>query len=205
GCSPGPPPLRAEGDLSMALIQTQHLHLAYDRRDIVRDLSLALPEGRITIVVGANGCGKSTLLRGMSRLLAPRSGTVVLDGSDIHTLRGKELARRLRLLPQTPIAPDGVSVRELVSRGRFPHQGLFQQTEARRLDAPTTYRDVTHQLEVLDVVRDLNRHRGSTIGIVLHDLNLAARYADHLVAVRDGEIYAEGAPAAVITERMVHE
>ena len=235
----------------MALSQTQHLHLAYDRRDIVRDLSLALPEGRITIVVGANGCGKSTLLRGMSRLLAPRSGTVVLDGSDIHTLRGKELARRLGLLPQTPIAPDGVSVRELVSRGRFPHQGLFQQwtaadeeavsdalaatrtdelahrpleelsggqrqrvwiamalaqqTEVLLLDEPTTYLDVTHQLEVLDVVRDLNRHRGTTIGIVLHDLNLAARYADHLVAVRDGEIYAEGAPAAVITERMVHE
>src|SRR5690625_6497532 len=102
----------------MALIQTQHLHLAYDRRDLFRSLSLALPEGRITFVVGANGCGKSTLLRGMSRLLAPRSGTVVLDGSDIHTLRGKELARRLGLLPQTPIAPDGVSVRELVSRGR---------------------------------------------------------------------------------------
>src|SRR5690625_365249 len=235
----------------MALIQTQHLNLAYDRRDIVRDLSLALPEGRITIVVGANGCGKSTLLRGMSRLLAPRSGNVVLDGRDIHTLRGKELARRLGLLPQTPIAPDGVSVRELVSRGRFPHQGLFQQwtaadeeavndalaatrtdelahrpleelsggqrqrvwiamalaqqTEALLLDEPTTYLDVTHQLEVLDVVRDLNLHRGTTVGIVLHDLNLAARYADHLVAVRDGEIYAEGAPSAVITERMVHE
>src|SRR5690625_3686440 len=103
----------------MALIQTQHLNLAYDRRDIVRDLSLALPEGRITSVVGANGCGESTLLRGMSRLLAPRSGNVVLDGRDIHPLRGKELARRLGLLPQTPIAPDGVSVRELVSRGQI--------------------------------------------------------------------------------------
>ncbi|MDN5822615.1 MAG: ABC transporter ATP-binding protein, partial [Brachybacterium sp.] len=111
----------------MALIEAQHLHLAYDRREIVRDLSLALPEERITIIVGANGSGKSTLLRGMSRLLTPRSGGVVLDGRDLHSLRGKELARRLGLLPQSPIAPDGVTVRELVSRGRFPHQGLIPQ------------------------------------------------------------------------------
>jgi iron complex transport system ATP-binding protein len=235
----------------MALIEAQHLHLAYDRREVVRDLSLTLPEGRITIIVGANGSGKSTLLRGMSRLLAPSSGSVLLDGRDLHALRGKELARRLGLLPQTPIAPDGVTVRELVTRGRFPHQGLFpqwseqdeqavaealaatrtdalqerlleelsggqrqrvwiamalaQRTEVLLLDEPTTYLDVTHQLEVLDVVRDLNRERGTTVGIVLHDLNLAARYADHLVAVRAGEIHSQGAPAAVITERMAHE
>ncbi|WP_087485674.1 SIP domain-containing protein [Brachybacterium massiliense] len=235
----------------MALLQAQHLHLAYDRRDIVSDLSLSLPEGAVTIIVGANGCGKSTLLRGMSRLLSPRDGAVVLDGKDIRSLRGKDLARRLGLLPQTPIAPDGVTVRELVRRGRFPHQGLFQQwraedeaavaealtatrtddladrlleelsggqrqrvwiamalaqqTEVLLLDEPTTFLDVTHQLEVLDVVRDLNQQRGTTVGIVLHDLNLASRYADHLVAVRRGEIYAEGAPAEVITEQMVHE
>ncbi|GAA4522195.1 SIP domain-containing protein [Brachybacterium paraconglomeratum] len=235
----------------MALIEAQHLHLAYDRREVVRDLTLSLPEGRITIIVGANGSGKSTLLRGMSRLLTPSSGQVLLDGRDLHSLRGKELARRLGLLPQTPIAPDGVTVRELVTRGRFPHQGLFpqwteaderavaealaatrtdelqerlleelsggqrqrvwiamalaQQTEVLLLDEPTTYLDVTHQLEVLDVVRDLNRERGTTVGIVLHDLNLAARYADHLVAVRDGEIHSQGSPAAVITERMAHE
>lgn len=235
----------------MALIEAQHLHLAYDRREIVRDLSLALPEERITIIVGANGSGKSTLLRGMSRLLTPRSGGVVLDGRDLHSLRGKELARRLGLLPQSPIAPDGVTVRELVSRGRFPHQGLIpqwskederavsealaatrtdalqerlleelsggqrqrvwiamalaQQTEVLLLDEPTTFLDVTHQLEVLDVVRDLNRERGTTVGIVLHDLNLAARYADHLVAVRAGEIHSQGSPAEVITARMAHE
>lgn len=235
----------------MALIHAQHLHLAYDRQDVVRDLSLTLPEGKVTIIVGANGCGKSTLLRGMSRLLSPRSGSVMLDGKDLHSLRGKELARRLGLLPQSPIAPDGVSVRELVSRGRYPHQGLFpqwtdadeqavrsalevtrthtledrlleelsggqrqrvwiamalaQQTEVLLLDEPTTFLDVTHQLEVLDVVRDLNHERGTTIGIVLHDLNLAARYADHLVAVKDGEIYAEGSPATVITEQMARE
>ena len=235
----------------MALIEAQHLHLAYDRREVVHDLSLALPEERITIIVGANGSGKSTLLRGMSRLLTPRSGSVLLDGRDLHSLRGKELARRLGLLPQTPVAPDGVTVRELVTRGRFPHQGLFpqwseqderavaealtatrtdelqgrlleelsggqrqrvwiamalaQQTEVLLLDEPTTYLDVTHQLEVLDVVRDLNRERGTTVGIVLHDLNLAARYADHLVAVRAGEIHSQGSPAEVITEQMAHE
>ena len=235
----------------MALIEAQHLHLAYDRREIVRDLTLSLPEGRITIIVGANGSGKSTLLRGLSRLLPPRRGQVLLDGRELHALRGKELARRLGLLPQSPIAPDGVRVRELVARGRYPHQGLFpqwsaadeqavaealaatrtdelqerqleelsggqrqrvwiamalaQQTEVLLLDEPTTFLDVTHQLEVLDVVRDLNRERGTTVGIVLHDLNLAARYADHLVAVRDGEIHSQGAPAEVITERMAHE
>ncbi|WP_114853524.1 SIP domain-containing protein [Brachybacterium sp. YJGR34] len=235
----------------MAVIDAKHLTLAYDRREIVHDLSLTLPEGRITIIVGANGSGKSTLLRGLSRLLPPRGGSVLLDGRDLHALRGKELARRLGLLPQTPVAPDGVSVRELVSRGRFPHQGLIpqwsedderavaralaatrtdalqdrlleelsggqrqrvwiamalaQETDVLLLDEPTTYLDVTHQLEVLDVVRDLNRERGTTVGIVLHDLNLAARYADHLVAVRDGEIHSEGTPAQVITEQMAHE
>ncbi len=235
----------------MALIEAQHLHLAYDRREIVHDLSLTLPEGKVTIIVGANGSGKSTLLRGLSRLLPPRSGQVLLDGRDLHTLRGKDLARRLGLLPQSPIAPDGVTVRELVTRGRFPHQGLFpqwsaqdeqavadalaatrtdtlqdrlleelsggqrqrvwiamalaQQTEVLLLDEPTTFLDVTHQLEVLDVVRDLNHQRGTTVGIVLHDLHLAARYADHLVAVRAGEIHSQGTPAEVITEQMAHE
>ena len=201
--------------------------------------------------MGANGSGKSTLLRGMSRLLPPTSGGVMLDGRELRSLRGKELARRLGLLPQSPLAPDGVTVRELVSRGRFPHQGLIpqwsaqdeqavaealaatrtdalqerlleelsggqrqrvwiamalaQQTEVLLLDEPTTFLDVTHQLEVLDVVRDLNRERGTTVGIVLHDLNLAARYADHLVAVRGGEIHSQGSPSEVITAQMAHD
>lgn len=235
----------------MALVQARGLHLAYDRREVVSDLDLTLPEGRITIIVGANGCGKSTVLRGLSRLMVPRQGDVVLDGKDIHTLAGKELARRLGLLPQSPLAPDGVTVRELIARGRFPHQGLFpqwseddeqavqdalaatrtadlqdrpvaelsggqrqrvwiamalaQQTEVLLLDEPTTFLDLTHQLDVLDVVRDLNRERGTTVGIVLHDLNLAARYADHLIAVKDGRIHVEGPPADVITEQMVHD
>src|SRR5699024_8254610 len=124
-----PRPTAPEGD-PMALLDAQHLHLAYDRREIVHGLSLTLPEGRITIIVGANGSGKSTLLRGMSRLLAPTDGGVVLDGRGLHSLRGKELARRLGLLPQSSIAPDGVTVRELVSRGRFAHQGLIPQWTA---------------------------------------------------------------------------
>ncbi|APX34778.1 cobalamin ABC transporter ATP-binding protein [Brachybacterium sp. P6-10-X1] len=234
-----------------ALLEARRLHLAYDRREVVHDLSLGLPEGRITIIVGANGSGKSTVLRGLSRLMTPRRGDVLLDGTDIHSLGGKSLARRLGLLPQSPQAPDGVTVRELVSRGRFPHQGLVprwheqderavqealaatrseeltdrpvselsggqrqrvwiamalaQETEVLLLDEPTTYLDVTHQLEVLDVVRELNRRLGTTVGIVLHDLGLAARYADHLVAVLDGEIHSEGAPADVITAPMVRE
>ncbi|GAA1491148.1 SIP domain-containing protein [Brachybacterium sacelli] len=252
-CTRDPRPARTEAEAapSPALLEARHLHLAYDRHEVVHDLSLSLPEGRITIVVGANGSGKSTVLRGLSRLMTPRRGSVLLDGEDIHSLGGKSLARRLGLLPQSPLAPEGVTVRELVSRGRFPHQGLVprwseddewavqdalaatrteelqgrpvaelsggqrqrvwiamalaQETEVLLLDEPTTYLDVTHQLEVLDVVRDLNRRRGTTVGIVLHDLGLAARYADHLVAVRSGEIHSEGAPADVITAQMARE
>ena len=235
----------------MTQLTARSLDLAYDRRVIVEDLDLALPEGRITVLVGANGSGKSTLLRGLSRLLPPQKGQVLLDGDDIRQMRATDLARRLGLLPQTPIAPDGVSVRELVSRGRYPHQGLFphwsdvdeqavaealavtrvaelqeravdelsggqrqrvwiamalaQRTDVLLLDEPTTYLDVTHQLEVLDVIRELNRERGTTVAIVLHDLALAARYADHLIAVRDGSIHAQGAPVQVITADTVRE
>lgn len=235
----------------MAQLTASHLRVAYDRRVVVEDIDLALPEGRVTMIVGANGSGKSTLLRGLSRLLPPQKGQVLLDGQDVHALRGKDLARRLGLLPQSPIAPDGVTVRELVTRGRYPHQGLFpqwtdedeqavaealtltrteelsdrlldelsggqrqrawiamalaQRTDVLLLDEPTTYLDVTHQLEVLDVVRELNQRRGTTVGIVLHDLQLAARYADHLVAVRQGAIHSQGSPAEVITAETVRE
>lgn len=235
----------------MALLQARNLRLAYGRHEIVHDLDLTLPTGRITIIVGANGSGKSTVLRGLSRLMTPRGGAVALDGKDIHSFGGKDLARRLGLLPQSPLAPDGVTVRELVARGRFPHQGLFpqwseedelavqdalaatrstelqdrpvaelsggqrqrvwiamalaQQTEVLLLDEPTTFLDLTHQLDVLDVVSDLNQRRGTTVGIVLHDLNLAARYADHLIAVKDGRIHVEGPPREVITAQMVRD
>lgn len=233
----------------MAQLQAQDLTLAYDSVSIVDELSLELPTGEVTIIVGANGCGKSTLLRGLARLLKPAGGQVLLDGSDIHTRPAREVAKMLGLLPQTPTAPDGISVRELVGRGRYPHQGWFkrwnsedeaaveramaltstlelaerpvdelsggqrqrvwiamalaQETELLLLDEPTTYLDVAHQLEVLDVISELNRTRGTTVVIVLHDLNLAARYADHLVALKEGKIVAAGHPAAVVTEEMV--
>lgn len=235
----------------MATLQASDLTLAYDKVTIVDELSLDIPTGQVSIVVGANGCGKSTLLRALSRLLKPTGGQVLLDGADIHGKPAKEVAKTLGLLPQSPTAPDGITARELISRGRYPHQGLFkrfsaedeaavnramemtgttelaervvdelsggqrqrvwiamalaQETDLLLLDEPTTFLDVAHQLEVLDVVSELNRSRGVTVVIVLHDLNLAARYADYLVALRHGKIYAAGHPNEVVTEKTVKD
>ena len=233
---------------SHALV-AQSLTVGYADRTVIEDLNLEVPPGRITAIVGPNACGKSTLLRSMSRLLAPRSGQVILDGKSVHRMPAKELARTLGLLPQSPIAPEGITVADLVGRGRHPHQGLFarwtreddeavaealiatdtvalsdravdelsggqrqrvwiamalaQHTEVLLLDEPTTFLDVSHQVEVLDLLTDLNRQRGTSIVMVLHDLNLAARYADHLIALREGEIHAAGDPADVLTPQMV--
>jgi iron complex transport system ATP-binding protein len=218
---------------------------------VVEDVSTRVPDGRITVIVGANACGKSTLLRGMARLLRPRSGRVLLDGKAVHQVPTKEVARTLGLLPQNPVSPEGVTVVDLVGRGRAPHQGRFQrwsaadeaavahalevtdtlsladrvvdelsggqrqrvwiamalaqETDVLLLDEPTTYLDVAHQVEVLDLLVDLNATRGTTVVMVLHELNLAARYADHLVAMRHGRIVAEGPPAQVLTEDAVQE
>jgi iron complex transport system ATP-binding protein len=230
-------------------LTAEELTLAYGERTVIEDLDLTVPAGRITAIVGANACGKSTLLRSMSRLLSPRAGRVLLDGRAVHRMPAKELARTLGLLPQSPIAPEGITVADLVGRGRHPHQGVFsrwsreddaavaaaleatrttaladravdelsggqrqrvwiamalaQQTDLLLLDEPTTFLDVAHQVEVLDLLTDLNRTRGTTIVMVLHDLNLAARYADHLVALADGRIHAAGTPAEVLTEDCV--
>ncbi|GGS08630.1 MULTISPECIES: ABC transporter ATP-binding protein [Streptomyces] len=230
-------------------LTAEGLTLGYGDRTVVDSLDLAVPPGRITVIVGANACGKSTLLRSMSRLLAPRAGRVVLDGKEVHRLPAKELARTLGLLPQSPIAPEGITVSDLVGRGRHPHQGIFsrwnekddaavaaaleathteplaeravdelsggqrqrvwiamalaQQTDLLLLDEPTTFLDASHQIEVLDLLTDLNRSRGTTIVMVLHDLNLAARYADHLIALADGGLHASGTPAEVLTEETV--
>ena len=227
----------------------ENLELGYGNRTVVENLDLNVPPGRITCIVGANACGKSTLLRSMSRLLSPRGGHVLLDGKDVHRLPAKKLARTLGLLPQSPIAPEGIVVADLVGRGRHPHQRvlsrwsreddaavadalaathttelaersvdelsggqrqrvwiamvLAQQTDLLLLDEPTTFLDVSHQVEVLDLLTDLNRDRGTTIVMVLHDLNLAARYADHLVAMADGSIYASGDPSDVLTGETV--
>jgi iron complex transport system ATP-binding protein len=234
------PDLRASG-----------LRLAYDDRLIVDDLDLAVPPGRVTAIVGANACGKSTLLRGLARLLKPRGGTVLLDGRAIHELPTREVARHLGMLPQQPVAPEGITVADLVGRGRHPHQrwlrqfsaadeqvvadalaatgvadladrcvdelsggqrqrvwialSLAQGTPLMLLDEPTTFLDVAHQVEVLDLLARLNTSEGRTIVAVLHDLNLACRYADHVVAMRDGRIAAEGAPSEVVTAALVFD
>ena len=226
-------------------LAAEGLTLGYGERTVFEGLDLLVPPGRISAIVGANACGKSTLLRSMSRLLAPRGGRVLLDGRAVHRMPAKELARTLGLLPQSPIAPEGITVADLVGRGRHPHQGVFtrwrkeddaavaaaleatqttelaeravdelsggqrqrvwiamalaQQTDLLLLDEPTTFLDVAHQVEVLDLLTDLNRTRGTTIVMVLHDLNLAARYADHLVALASGRVHAVGTPADVLT------
>jgi iron complex transport system ATP-binding protein len=233
----------------MAVLSARDLTLKYDQRCVVDGLTVEIPEGKVTVIVGANACGKSTLLRGLSRLLKPAAGAVTLDGKDIHTRPARELARTLGLLPQHPTAPDGITVRDLVGRGRYPHQGFFrswspdgdlavqralettetlelaernvdelsggqrqrvwiamalaQETDVLLLDEPTTYLDLAHQVEVLDLITDLNRKRGTTVAIVLHDLNLAARYADHVIAMKAGEIVALGDPTTVVTEQLV--
>src|SRR5919112_1808445 len=226
-------------------LTAEELTLAYGERTVIEGLDLTVAAGRITAIVGANACGKSTLLRSMSRLLSPRAGQVLLDGRAVHRLPAKELARTLGLLPQSPIAPEGITVADLVGRGRHPHQGIFsrwsreddaavaaaleatqttalserpvdelsggqrqrvwiamalaQQTDLLLLDEPTTFLDVSHQIEVLDLLTDLNRARGTAIVMVLHDLNMAARYADNLVAMTAGRVHASGSPGDVLT------
>ena len=232
-----------------ATLSAESLSLAYDKRVVVDGLDLAVPSGRVTAVVGPNGCGKSTLLRGLSRLLSPTAGRVLLDGQVIGELSTTEVARRLGLLPQQPIVPEGITVVELVERGRHPHHGLFKQwsredesvvaralevtqlvhlagvpvdslsggqrqrawiamalaqrTPVLLLDEPTSFLDIAHQIDVLELVRDLNTTEGTTVVMVMHDLAMAARYADHLVAMCDGAIVAEGAPSQIVTPEVI--
>ncbi|PPI83530.1 cobalamin/Fe(3+)-siderophore ABC transporter ATP-binding protein [Marinobacter maroccanus] len=227
----------------------ENLSAGYGDRTILDGLDLAIVPGRITSIVGANACGKSTLLRTMSRLLAPSRGQVLLDGKSVHQCPTRELARTLGLLPQSPVTPEGITVADLVSRGRHPHHGLMsrwsprddeavanalevtktadladrevdelsggqrqrvwiamalaQETDVLLLDEPTTFLDVSHQVEVLDLLTDLNHRRSITIIMVLHDLNLAARYSDHLVAMAKGRLYAHGQPEDVLNEETI--
>ncbi|CAL9506431.1 ABC transporter ATP-binding protein [Streptomyces sp. enrichment culture] len=227
------------------------LTLAYEDRTVVEDLDLEIPHGKVTVVVGPNACGKSTLLRALGRLLKPRRGAVLLDGTELADLPTRRIAQVIGLLPQTPVPPEGITVADLVARGRQPHQKWWQQwsetdertvaeamertgvaelaarpvdelsggqrqrvwiamalaqdTDILLLDEPTTYLDIAHQVEVLDLVRQLNLERGRTVVAVLHDLNQAARYADHIVAMRAGRIVAQGTPAEVVTAELVRE
>jgi iron complex transport system ATP-binding protein len=232
-------------------VRANQLSLGYRTdRLVVRELDLNLPTGAVTAIIGPNGCGKSTLLRALARLLAPHSGSVLLDGQDLHRLPTRDVARRLGLLPQAPVTPDGISVRDLVRRGRTPHTSVWRQwspadqqalehaltttgmtaladeqvdtlsggqrqrawlamvvaqdTPLLLLDEPTTYLDMAHQLDVLELVRDLHR-AGTTVAMVLHDVNQAARYADHLVALRDGVVVAHGDPDDVLTPALIQD
>ncbi|WP_280860274.1 ABC transporter ATP-binding protein [Streptomyces sp. SAI-144] len=224
--------------------------VGYGGRMVINGLDVAIPPGVITTIIGPNGCGKSTLLRTLSRLLKPTRGTVVLDGDDIVKLRTRDVAKKLGLLPQAPVAPEGLTVSDLVARGRHPHQSwlrqwssddaavveralamtgvsdladrpvdslsggqrqrvwismtLAQGTDLLLLDEPTTYLDLAHAIDVLDLVDDLHES-GCTVVMVLHDLNLATRYSDNLVVMREGAILAQGHPRDVITAELLHE
>lgn len=230
----------------------ENLTLAYGGdKPVVSGLTLEVPSGQLTAIVGPNGSGKSTLLRGMSRLMTPQDGRVLLDGKDIHQLPARELARQLGILPQGPVTPEGITAAELVSRGRHPYRGLFarltsddqsaidealaavelvelkdrpvdqlsggqrqrvwiamvlaQGTPHLLLDEPTTYLDLAHAVDVMNVVHAAAHTSGRTVVVVLHDLTLAAQYADHLVVMGNGEIAAEGHPADVLSAELLQE
>ncbi|WP_433495647.1 ABC transporter ATP-binding protein [Micromonospora sp. CA-248089] len=234
-----------------ALLSTRDLVVGYEGRTVLDGLDLDLPADTFTVIVGPNACGKSTLLRTMARLLTPRRGAVLLDGAAIRDLPTRDVARRLGVLPQSPLVPEGITVADLVGRGRQPYQRwwrqwsaedgraveeamrladvsaladrpvdtlsggqrqrvwiamtLAQDTDALLLDEPTTFLDLAHQVEVLDLLHRLRAERGRTVVAVLHDLNQAARYADHLIAMRDGAVVAAGKPREILTADLVRD
>lgn len=239
-----------EGDRNLKhVLEAQNLHVSYGENLILEDLNLQIPKGKITVLVGANGCGKSTLLRTFARLQKAKSGEIFLDENKLDAISTKEVAKRLAILPQGPVAPEGLTVQQLIKQGRYPHQSwlkqwstedekivnnalavtqmtefadrpvdalsggqrqrvwiamtLAQKTDLILLDEPTTYLDMAHQVEILDLLFDLNDKEGRTVVMVLHDLNLACRYAHHIVAVRNKQVYAQGKPEEVVTAVMV--
>lgn len=233
------------------LLTANKVVAGYHKKIIVNGIDIEIPSNKISVIIGANACGKSTLLKTMARLIKPISGEVALDNKEINSLPSKHLARILGLLPQSPVVPEGITVSDLVARGRFPYQTLLkglskedyaaveealdimgiselanrsvdelsggqrqrvwiamalaQQTDILLLDEPTTYLDITYQIEILDLLTDLNRKRGTTIVMVLHDINLSARYADYIFAVREGKLIAQGEPSKIISEDLINK
>ncbi|TDQ34634.1 ABC transporter ATP-binding protein [Aureibacillus halotolerans] len=232
------------------VFKAENIVAGYDHKTVIHDVSLEIPSHKISVMIGANACGKSTLLKTMAKLIKPTSGDITLDGQPIRSLPPKQLARVLGLLPQSPIVPEGISVADLVGRGRFPHQSMFgtwtkkdteavaealdmmniaelanlhidelsggqrqrvwiamalaQQTDILFLDEPTTFLDITYQIDILDLLTDLNRKHGTTIVMVLHDINLSARYADYIFALHQGRLMAEGKPSQIITSTLIN-
>lgn len=236
-------------NLTPPRLHGEKLTLGYGSHVVADGLTVAIPDGKFTAIIGPNGCGKSTLLRTLSRLMKPIAGSVWLDGNEIHRFATKEVARRIGLLAQNASAPGDINVAELVARGRYPHQPMFtrwreedrqavtramkathiedlahqpvdtlsggqrqrawiamvlaQETSIMLLDEPTTWLDISHQIDLLELLSDLNRRQGYTLAVVLHDLNQACRYATHLIALREGKIVAEGAPAEIVTPELI--
>lgn len=234
-----------------APLKAAGIRAGYDGKVIIDGIDITIPSGKISVIIGANACGKSTLLKTLARLIQPYTGEVTLNRQDLRKIPPKKLAQTLGLLPQSPIVPEGITVSDLVSRGRFPYQtflrglgqhdyeavedaleimgitelsdrcvdelsggqrqrvwiamALAQQTDILLLDEPTTFLDIAYQVEILDLLTDLNRKRGTTIVMVLHDINLSARYADYLFAIHKGKLIAEGQPSEVITESLIQK
>ncbi len=230
----------------MNSIKTENLSISYGDFDIVKDLNLNIPKGKITTIIGSNGCGKSTILKTIARILKPKSGVIYINDNDIENLSSSFISKEMAVLPQSPQAPNGLTVGELVAYGRFPHQSGFgkltsqdkekidwslkiigmqefkdrpietlsggqrqrvwiamalaQETEILLLDEPTTYLDLAHQLEILQLLENLNKTQGQTIVMVIHDLNNAARFADYMVGIKDGNIVCTGSPKEIMTK-----
>ncbi|PRO67069.1 ABC transporter ATP-binding protein [Alkalicoccus urumqiensis] len=235
----------------MSHLQAEHLNVGYDNHNIIEDLSVSIPEGQITSIIGPNGCGKSTLLKTISRIMRPAQGTAYLNGKDIHQMKSKDVAKEMALLSQSPDLPGAMTVKELVAYGRYPHQRRFmgrrkeddeaieralfdtqlteladrpvdalsggqrqrawiamalaQETDLLLLDEPTTYLDMAHQMEVLELLERLNREHGRTIVMVLHDLNHASRFSDYIIAMRQGSICYQDCPECVISQEALRE
>ncbi len=233
----------------MDALKADALNIGYQEELIVKELYMSIPKGKITVMIGANGCGKSTILKALGRILQPRKGTVYLNGADIHHLSTLEVAKQMAILPQSVQAPEGLTVGDLVSYGRYPHKKGFgalsgedyeivdwalgitnlsdltcvpvdtlsggqrqrawiamaiaQKTDVILLDEPTTYLDLSYQLEVLELLKHLNEVNGYTIGMVLHDINLAARHADYMIAIKNGKILKEGTPEEIMTREVL--